>query len=257
MTRNSPRNAIIVGGGTGIGRAVAEGLISRDVAVAICGRRETVLLETARALEAEHPGAQVQYRAGDLSSERVATLVVDSLVDAMGSVDILVCSAGTFETRPFLESNEQSWARTLSTTFWASLFPALAVTRHMSSSNQGGRVVLISSVSSVLSEEGTADYCAAKAAVSSLARSMAVDLARDGVRVNAISPGWIQTELVDEFLNSAPPEALRKLNPVGRVGQPHEVANLVAYLALDAPDYLTGASIFLDGGQTAMAPLPG
>ena len=118
-------------------------------------------------------------------------------------------------------------------------------------------MVLISSVSSRLSEEGTADYSAAKAAVSSLARSMAVDLASASIRVNAVSPGWIHTEMVEDFVSNVTPEALKTINPLGRIGRPKEVAQVVSFLALDAPDYLTGATIFVDGGQTAMAPLLG
>jgi len=155
--------------------------------------------------------------------------------------------------RPFLESSQETWSFTLGTTFGATLYPALACARFMASAG-GGRMVLVSSVSSVLSEHGTSDYCAAKAATSSLARSMAVDLAASGIRVNAVSPGWVHTHLVDDFVKNATPDTLRSLNALGRVGQPGEIAELIQFLALDAPDYLTGASIFIDGGQTAMAP---
>jgi NAD(P)-dependent dehydrogenase (short-subunit alcohol dehydrogenase family) len=94
-----------------------------------------------------------------------------------------------------------------------------------------------------------------KAAVSSLARSLCIDLAPRGIQVNAVAPGWVHTSMVDEFVRSATAEALGRINPLGRVGKPDEVANLIEYLGLDAPDYLTGSTIFIDGGQTAMAPL--
>ena len=120
---------------------------------------------------------------------------------------------------------------------------------------KSGRMVLIASTNSIVSEAGSAHYSAAKAAASSLARSLCVDLAPHGIRVNAVAPGWIHTSMVDEFVQSATPETLRDINPLGRVGKPGEVANLIEYLALDAPDYLTGATILIDGGQTAVAPL--
>jgi NAD(P)-dependent dehydrogenase (short-subunit alcohol dehydrogenase family) len=119
----------------------------------------------------------------------------------------------------------------------------------------GGRFVLISSINAPLSEPESAHYSAAKAAVSSLARSMAVDLAKHDIQVNAVAPGWVHTAMVDEFVENATPETLKQLNILARVGQPDELANVIEYLLLDAPDYLNGATIFVDGGQTAMAPL--
>jgi NAD(P)-dependent dehydrogenase (short-subunit alcohol dehydrogenase family) len=120
----------------------------------------------------------------------------------------------------------------------------------------GGRVVLISSINSPLSEPESAHYSAAKAAVSSLARSMAVDLSAHGIQVNAIAPGWVHTAMVDDFVRNASPESLQRLNILGRVGQADEIANAIEYLTVDAPTYLTGTTLFVDGGQTAMAPLP-
>src|SRR5438874_13810 len=85
--------------------------------------------------------------------------------------------------------------------------------------------------------------------------TIAVDVADRGIQANAVAPGWIHTAMVDDFVRQATPESLKRLNILGRVGDPDEVANVVEYLALDAPAYLTGTTIFVDGGQTAMAPL--
>ena len=103
-----------------------------------------------------------------------------------------------------------------------------------------GRIIPVSSVSAALSELLSAHYSAAKAAVSSLVRSMAVDLSRHGIQANAVAPGWIHTEMVDDFVRDASPESLARINLLGRVGAPDEVANVVEYLALDAPPYMTG-----------------
>ena len=150
--------------------------------------------------------------------------------------------------------NEESWRHTMSTTLDAITYPSVAAAKVMAKGG-GGRFVLISSINAPLSEPESAHYSAAKAGVSSLARSMAVDLAKHGIQVNAVAPGWVHTAMVDEFVQNATPETLKQLNIVARVGQPDELANVIEYLLLGAPDYLNGTTIFVDGGQTAMAPL--
>jgi len=154
----------------------------------------------------------------------------------------------------FLELDDASWSRTLSATLDAVAYPSVAAAAGMARRG-GGRFVLISSISAPLSEPESAHYSAAKAAVSSLARSMAIDLARHEIRVNAVAPGWIHTEMVDDFVQQATSETLAQINMLGRVGQPDEVANVIEYLGLDAPDFVTGTTVFVDGGQTAMATL--
>lgn len=257
MVTDQAHAAIVVGGGTGIGRAVAEDLLRRGVAVGLCGRRAHVLEATATELRSRHAGQTVEYLAADVGTEAEAARVVAELVNKLGSVGIFVGCAGTFEVRPILESSQQTWTYAFGTTFDATLYPALATARRMVEGRSTGRMVLVGSTCSMLSEPGTADYSAAKAAISSLARSMAVDLGPHGIRVNAVCPGWIHTEMVDDFVATADPAMLARINAVGRVGRPEEVAELVGYLALEAPDYLTGASLLIDGGQTAMAPLLG
>jgi 3-oxoacyl-[acyl-carrier protein] reductase len=90
----------------------------------------------------------------------------------------------------------------------------------------------------------------------SLARSLAVDLARDQIAANVVAPGWVHTAMTDVWLAEATPEQVTRLNPLGRLGRPEEIANVITYLAGDAPLFLTGATMFVDGGQTAVAPLP-
>jgi 3-oxoacyl-[acyl-carrier protein] reductase len=120
----------------------------------------------------------------------------------------------------------------------------------------GGRVVNNASISAGFSEPGSAQYSAAKAAVVSLTETTAVDLARMGVRANAIAPGWIRTPLSQQFLAEVDADALASVNPLGRVGEPDEVAVVAEFLALDAPDFLTGETIHIDGGQAVYLPLP-
>jgi NAD(P)-dependent dehydrogenase (short-subunit alcohol dehydrogenase family) len=105
------------------------------------------------------------------------------------------------------------------------------------------------------SEASSAPYSAAKAATSSLVRSMAVDLARRGIQANAVAPGAVATEMAAPFLDALEPGELDRANPLGRAADPDEIANVITYLALDAPDFLIGETIFVDGGQFAWNPL--
>ena len=248
-------NALVIGGGTGIGYATAKRLVGRGVSVMLSGRREEKLREAQERLEADHGDAKVAYSAGDSSVEADAKRIVSATVDALGGIDICVNCAGTYEPTDFLEMDEKAWKQTIEPTLDAMLYPCVAAAKMMAENGGGGRFVLISSINSPLSEPESAHYSAAKAAVSSLARSMAVDLAKHNILVNAIAPGWVATDMVGDFVENASPESLKQLNILARVGEPDEIGNVIEYLALDAPAYIDGATIFVDGGQTAMAPL--
>jgi NAD(P)-dependent dehydrogenase (short-subunit alcohol dehydrogenase family) len=248
------RSALIVGGGTGIGLAAASRLLRRGVPVGLSGRREHVLSQARDELLAGHPGGVVEIHAADSAVEAQAHEMVGQLAGRLGPPGIFVNCAGIYQPCDFLKLTAERWQETMTTTLDSNVYPAVAAARMMADAGSG-RMVLIASTNSVVSEEATAAYSAAKAAVSSLARSLCMDLARYGIAVNAVSPGWVHTGLVDDFVQNATAEALSRINPLGRVGKPDEVANLIEYLSLDAPDYLTGATIFIDGGQTAMSPL--
>ncbi|MFN8215530.1 MAG: SDR family oxidoreductase [Solirubrobacterales bacterium] len=246
--------ALVVGGGTGIGYASARRLAGRGVAVMLSGRREEKLREAESRLSEEVEGAKVAICAGDSAVEADAKRIVAATVEAFGGLDICVNCAGTYEPTDFLDMDERAWQATIGPTLDAILYPCVAAAKVMAERG-GGRFVLISSVNSPVSEPESAHYSAAKAAVSSLARSMAVDLAKHNIVANAIAPGWVATDMVGDFVENATPESLKQLNILGRVGEPDELGNVVEYLGLDAPQYLDGATIFVDGGQTAMAPL--
>jgi NAD(P)-dependent dehydrogenase (short-subunit alcohol dehydrogenase family) len=247
-------SALIVGGGTGIGLAVAHRLAARGLPIGLTGRRHEVLLAAREKVLEQQPGAQVAATAADSAVEEQAHRMVTDLAGRLGAPRVLVASAGIYEGCEFLDLTEQAWRHTMTTTLDSTVFPAVAAARLMAA-HGSGRIVIVASTNSFISEPGSTAYSAAKAAASSLARSLCVDLARSGIQVNAVAPGWIHTDMVDEFVQKATPDALRNINPLGRVGQPDEVASLIEYLALDAPDYLTGATIMIDGGQTAAAAL--
>jgi NAD(P)-dependent dehydrogenase (short-subunit alcohol dehydrogenase family) len=249
------RVAVVTGGGTGMGFACARALARADHAVLIAGRRRDVLGQAAARIRDEVPGATVEAHRADVADTDDAPAIVEAAISKLGGVDVLVNAAGVYEPVHFLEMTAAAWDRTLDTLLRGSVLCSVAAARHMSA-NGGGRIVLFSSINGALSEPESAHYSAAKAALMSLARSMAVDLADHNVSVNAIAPGWVRTPMTEEFLVDATPEMLARINPLARVGDPDEIANFVLYLATEAPPYLTGATLFIDGGQTAAAPMP-
>jgi len=251
MTQGS---ALIVGGGTGIGLAAAHRFAVRGLPVGLSGRRVDVLESARDEVLGRHPDAKVEIAAADSAVESAAHEMIRDLTERLGPPSVLVASAGIYEGCDFLELTEQAWRHTMTTTLDSTVFPAVAAARLMAERGRG-RIVILASTNSFVSEPGSTAYSAAKAAASSLARSLAVDLAKSGIQANAVAPGWIHTGMVDDFVRNATPETLANINPLGRVGKPDEVANLIEYLALDAPDYLTGATVLIDGGQTAAAPL--
>ncbi len=246
--------ALIVGGGTGIGYAAAARLVRRGLAVALAGRRPDVLADAQAALLTEHPDASVVTVAGDAGDEAQAKNIVSTAVEQLGKLDSCVNCAGIYEPVHIVDMTADAWRRTLASTLDAVLYTSVAAAQQMIKTGSG-RIVLIASINAPLSEPESAHYSAAKAGVSSLARSLAVDLAEHNIVANAIAPGWVHTAMVDDFVREASSESLSRLNILGRVGEPDELANVIEYLVLDAPTYLNAATIFVDGGQTAIAPL--
>jgi NAD(P)-dependent dehydrogenase (short-subunit alcohol dehydrogenase family) len=130
-----------------------------------------------------------------------------------------------------------------------------AAARHMTLAGRG-RIVLVSSVNGFQSEPESMAYSAAKTAIISITRSLAVELADTGVTANAVAPGWVTTPMTEAYLAGSTPQRLRLVNTLGRFGRPDEIARVIRFLVVDAPDFLTGATIAVDGGQTALAPMP-
>jgi NAD(P)-dependent dehydrogenase (short-subunit alcohol dehydrogenase family) len=249
------QGAVVTGGGTGIGLATARALAEAGFPVLIAGRRLSVLENAARSIRSAVSGAQVETLASDVAVPEQAEEIISTAVTRLGAIDVLVNGAGIYEPVDFLEMTAEAWDRTCDVVLRGTVLCSVAAARHMREKG-GGRIVLISSINGAVSEPESAHYSAAKAGVMSLARSMAVDLADHGISVNAVSPGWVRTPMTEEFLAEATPEMLHRVNPLGRSGDPTEIASFIVYLATEAPSFMTGATLFVDGGQTAVAPLP-
>ena len=249
------RTAVITGGGTGIGKAVALDLARAGYDVLIAGRRAETLARSAQDIRAQVPGISVFTHTCDIGVPHQCQELIDVAIGEMNRIAVVVNAGAICESVHARDLEAAQWDASFNVNLRGSALVSAAAARHMRTEG-GGRIVLFSSINGAISEPSSAAYSATKAGISSLARSMAVDLAGDGIAVNAVAPGWIHTAMTADFLAQAGEDELRRLNPLGRLGRPEEIAGVVVYLAAAAPDFLTGSTIYVDGGQTAAAVMP-
>jgi NAD(P)-dependent dehydrogenase (short-subunit alcohol dehydrogenase family) len=245
-------SAIITGAGSGIGRETARCLSRAGFDLTVVGRRPEMLTELAADLRAESP-ASVLELPFDVSKRGVDTKIVAAHLACFGRVDALVTAAGVYREAP-MDVLDASWDSTFDINLRGSALLAVRAARSMADSG-GGRIVLIASVSAYSVEVDALDYCAAKAGIVSVAKSMALQFAGSNVTTNAIAPGWIDTPQAAEAIQELDPKDIIRINPLGRFGRPEEIAEVIRYLICDAPPFLLGTTIAVDGGQLAQAPL--
>lgn len=243
------RTAIVTGGGSGIGLAIAAMLVRNGYDVTIIGRRKQVLDSAAQQLSSAHPGASVIPLDGDLADPEFPARAVAEHFSRLGGLDCLVCAAGIYEQVHTLDMDVAVWDRVMNANVRGNLLAGFAAAKLMNA-HGGGRIVFIGSVLMDQSEPRTLAYSASKAALASIVRSMAVDLAQTRVYVNGVAPGWVNSAMTESL--PLAPEDMAKVNPQRRVADPSEIADVVRFLVLDAPRFLSGQMIVVDGGQTTL-----
>ena len=243
------RVAVVIGGTSGIGRAIAHGLADAGADVA-CTSRRSEQVETAAA-EIENKGRRTIRVASDVSDRASIQNLLKECVAALGNIDILVNSAGRTKREPSLDLDDETWNAILETNLTGTLRSCQVFGRHMIE-NGYGRIINIASLSTFVSLFEVAAYSASKAAVASLTKSLAIEWARHGVNVNAIAPGVFRTALNEKLLDETPrgQEFLTR-TPMGRFGNVEELAGAAVFLASEAASYVTGEVLVVDGGFLA------
>ena len=249
------RVVVITGGSQGIGEACARRFVADGAAVALWDVADAA--GTALAAELNETGARALYchcnvaRKADVDAALAATLA------AFGTVDGLVNNAGIFKAAAFVDITEADWDAVIDVNLKGSFLVGQAVARVMLANDEGrgrGSVVNMSSVNGTLAIPSSASYNASKGAINQLTRVMALSFADRGVRVNAVAPGTIATELaLNAVLTSDEARAkIMSRTPMKRLGEPGEIADVVAFLLSDASSYMTGEIVVVDGGRMTL-----
>lgn len=242
------KKALVTGASSGIGKKVALAYVQAGAEVAIAARHLDALEELADEIAAA--GGRAVPIACDVTREDQVSAMIDAVTAELGGIDIAVCNAGIVSVTPMLDMSLGEFERIQSTNVTGVFLTAQAAARAMVRQGRGGSIITTASMSGHIINipQQVGHYCTSKAAVIHLTKAMAVEFAPYDIRVNAVSPGYIMTELVEplaEYHRQWEPKI-----PMGRIGRPEELTGLYLYLASAASSYMTGSDVVIDGGYT-------
>ena len=245
MKRFEGKNALVTGGTRGIGRAIVQALARDGARVAFTFRSS---VEDAESLAAEllEAGAEVLAFQGDVAAARSAEEAVNGVLDAWGSLDVLVNNAGVTRDGLLLRMSEEDWDTVIETNL-KSLFHFCKAAYRPMMKQRGGRIVNLASISGVTGNAGQTNYAASKSGIIGFSKSLARELAARNVTVNVVAPGFVATDMTAAMTDAAR-DAMLSAVPLGRWAEPNEIASAVAFLASDDAQYITGHVLHVDGG---------
>ena len=242
----SGKVALVTGGSRGIGRAISLELASQGAKVVVNYAGSQAAAEEVVALIKEQGGDAIAVQ-GDVASYEDAEKMVQSTLDAFGRVDILVNNAGITRDNLLSRMKEEEWDSVLNTSLKGVFHCTKAVARTMMK-QRAGRIINITSVVGVIGNPGQANYVSAKAGVIGLTKSNAKELSSRGITVNAVAPGYIETDMTDKLGEEVKGKLFEAI-PLQRLGRPEDIANAVSFLASDKAAYITGQVLNIDGGM--------
>lgn len=245
------KTAIVTGGGTGIGRSIALTFAAAGANVVVCSRTLANLEKVAEEVKAL--GRRSLAVRTDVTQKTDVDNMVQRVMDEFGAIDILVNDAGVWLAGEVLDFSEEAWDRTMDINIKGCYLCCQAVGKKMVERKRGNIISIASTNSFVLSKED-APYSVSKAGMVMLIRGLAKELVSYNIRVNAVAPGWVRTEMSREIWSQPESEYAKQEMariPMGRLAEPSDVANAALFLASDLSSYITGATIVVDGGFTA------
>ena len=238
--------AIVTGGGSGLGLAIAKAFTTNNVKTIIVGRDE----EKLKAAKAEL-GYNCFYKVCDLSDLSTIPALIENIIAEFGQIDILVNNAGINQKKVFEEVTDEEFQRIITTNVTAVFSISREVVKDMLK-RKNGCIINISSMAAQYGLPKVIAYSASKTAIDGMTRAMAVELSPNGIRVNAIAPGFIYSAMTEKALNSDPERKAKVFNrtPMGHMGQPEDIGAAALYLASDGAKYVTGVVLPVDGGNS-------
>lgn len=235
------KNCLVTGASGGIGKAIAQYLHSLGAHVILSGRKQ-------EALDALGQELQDRYTiiTADLSNQEDVNRLVSESIEKCGSIDVLVNNAGLTSDNLALRMKEEEWDRVIRVNLTSCFHLSKAVLRPMMK-QKWGRIINISSVVGSSGNPGQANYCAAKSGLEGMSRSLAQEIAKKGITVNCVAPGYIATQMTEDLPEQVINKMLENI-PCGRVGKPEDIASTVAFLASEESSYITGQTLHVNGG---------
>jgi glucose 1-dehydrogenase len=252
MTRLTGKCAVVTGAANGIGLACARRLAADGAAVALADVNAELGEAAAQRLRDE--GARAIFVATDVTQRSAIEALVERAVAEYGRLDIMLNNAGVALTAPVLEMSDEIFDKVLSTNLRSAFIGTQLAARQMVASGRGGVIINMSSVNALLAIPGLAAYACSKGALNQLTKVAAIELAPHNIRVVAIGPGTILTDLAKQSVmgDDAARRKILARTPIGRAGEPEEVASVASFLASDDASYITGQTIYPDGGRLAL-----